>query len=139
MSEHNFGVGKFSKIDFPKIVLEGPRILLFVPQPRKHLSGRAARVQQARNVQCGDEHDCGGESGGRGGGQNFRSWASERICVTTIPRISLEAIDPTHHDARAARARWLPSRNGGALAVSPRRASDAVVRRGLATLSSAEG
>ena len=48
----------------------------------------------------------------------------------TIPRISSKVIDPTHQDARAARAWWLPSRNGGALAV---------YRGGLATLSSAEG
>ena len=48
----------------------------------------------------------------------------------TIPRISSKVIDPTHQDARAARAWWLPSRNGGALAV---------YCGGLATLSSAEG
>ena len=57
---------------------------------------------------------------GRGGVQNHR----------TIPLISLVVIESRHLTARAARARWLPSRNGGALAV---------YRGGLATLSSAEG
>ena len=52
----------------------------------------------------------------------------------TIPRISSKVIDPTHQDARAARAWWLPSRNRGALAVYRGGLATAVVRRGLITL-----
>ena len=48
----------------------------------------------------------------------------------TIPGNSAEVIDSRDFAARAARAMWLPSRNGGALAV---------YRGGLAPLSSAEG
>ena len=58
------------------------------------------------------------------------SFVLQTQCPKNISRNSSEVIDSRDFAARAARAWWLPSRNGGALAV---------YRGGLATLSSAEG